>query len=399
TSVEPYRRIASLRTPDRYTVVVRLRSPWNAAVRVLFAEADYVYGILPEHAFAGTKVVGTPWENAPFGTGPFRVKQWLRGDRIVFVPNPYFRPKPKLREMVLQIVPDLNANFVTLQSGAVDVGTLSPDNVAQAERMAGLRVLRVPENATGLLYFQTQLAPTNDVRVRRAAAYALDYRALGDAWKHQYPTAASFLPPPIVTWKSPAIAPYRHDLAAAGRELDAAGWRLHNGVRVRNGVALGGVLGVNSDNPIYDRLATILQAQLAAIGMRVTIKTEPVRTWYSPDGLLRNGKATLMGETWVGGGDVEQSLNLRCVQARKGDENHAFYCSPQFEKLFDDQAVTPSRAKREADFNAIAELVHRDVPMIPLFYEQRLLGLDRRVSGYAINMLWVPVKPEDWDAR
>src|SRR5262249_51783404 len=82
-SVEPYRRIASLTTPDAHTVVIRLRAPWNAAVRVLFAQADYVYGILPKHAFADTKVVGTPWEDAPFGTGPFRVKKWLRGDRIV----------------------------------------------------------------------------------------------------------------------------------------------------------------------------------------------------------------------------------------------------------------------------------------------------------------------------
>lgn len=399
TSVEPYRRIASLRTPDRYTVVVRLRGPWNAAVRVLFAQADYVYGILPKHAFSDTKVVGTPWENAPFGTGPFRVREWVRGDRIVFVPNPYFRPKPKLREMVLQIVPDLNANFVTLRSGAVDVGTLTPDNVAQAERIPGLRVLRVPENATGLLYLQTQLPPTNDVRVRRAIADALNYAALADAWKHQYPAATSFLPPPIVTWKGAAIPAYRYDPAAAARELDAAGWRLNDGVRTRRGVVLGGLLGVNSENPVYERIATLVQAQLATIGMRVTIKTEPVRTWFNPDGLLRNGKAALMGETWVGGGDVEQSLNLRCVQAVKGDENHAFYCSPQFERLFDDQAATPNRARREADFNAIARLVHRDVPMIPLFYEQRFVGLSRRVSGYRINMLWIPVTPEQWDAR
>lgn len=399
TSVEPYRRIAALRTPGPYTVVIRLRSPWNAAVNTLFAQADYVYGILPKHAFTDTKIVGSAWENAPFGTGPFRVKEWVRGDRIVFVPNPYFSPKPKLREMVLQIVPDLNANFVTLRSGAVDVGTLSPDNVAQAERIASLRVLSVPANGTGLLYFQTQTPPTDDVRVRRAVAYALDYGALAGAWKHAYPSATSFFPPPIVTWKSVAIPPFPHDPAAAARELDAAGWRLHDGVRARDGVALGGLLGVNSENPIYDRVATLVQEQLAAIGMRVTIKTEPVRTWYSPDGLLRNGKATMVAETWVGGGDVEQSLNLRCVQAVKGDENHSFYCSPEFEKLFADQTKTPSTVRRVDDFNAIARLVHRDVPMIPLFYEQRILGLSRRVSGYRINMLWIPVKPEDWDVR
>ncbi|MBV9027357.1 MAG: hypothetical protein JO311_01960, partial [Candidatus Eremiobacteraeota bacterium] len=67
TSVEPYRRIVALQTPDLHTVVIRLRKPWNAAVHVFFAQADFVYGILPKHAFPDTKVVGSAWESAPFG--------------------------------------------------------------------------------------------------------------------------------------------------------------------------------------------------------------------------------------------------------------------------------------------------------------------------------------------
>jgi peptide/nickel transport system substrate-binding protein len=397
TSVEPYRRIVSLQTPDPYTVVIRLRAPWNAAVRVLFAQADYVYGILPKHAFTDTKVVGSSWEDAPFGTGPFRVKRWLRGDRIVFEPNPYFVPRPKLQQIVMQIVPNLNSNFVTLRSAAVDVGTLTPENAAQAELLPLIRVLRVPENATGFLYLQTRIAPTNDVHVRRAIAYALDAGELANAWRHEYPSGGSFLPPPIVTWKATALVPYPHDLRAAGRELDEAGWVLRDGVRSKRGVPLTGLIAANSENPINVRLATLVQAQLAAIGMDVTLKTEPARVWFSPDGLLRNGKATMMVEAWVGGSDPEQSLNLRCVQAVKGDENHSFYCSPRFEALFADQARTPSEAQRYRDFDRIVRLVHDDVPVIPLFYEQRLMGVSRRVTGYQLNMLWIPVDVQSWD--
>lgn len=399
TSVEPYRRIVSLQTPDAHTVVIRLRKPWNAAVRVLFAQADYVYGILPKHAFADTKVVGTPWENAPFGTGPFRVKMWLRGDRIVLEPNAFYRPRPKLERIVLQIVPNLNSNFVVLRSGAVDVGTLTPENVAQAARIPGIRVLRVPENATRLLYLQTQAGPTRDVRVRQAIASALDYTALAGAWRNEFPAATSFLPPPIVRWKSVSIPPYAYDPAAANRWLEAAGWRIRHGVRFKNGIALVGTIGVNAEDPINVRIATLVQAQLAAVGMQLTLKGNPVRVWFSPDGLLRNGKATIVGETWVGGGDPEESLNFRCVQAVKGDENHSFYCSKRFEALFEDQARTPNQAQRDRDFNAVQLLIHRDVPVIPLYYEDRLLGVSNRVSGFALNMLWIPVNAEQWDAR
>jgi peptide/nickel transport system substrate-binding protein len=386
TSVEPYRRIVSLQTPDRYTVLVRLRRPWNAAVRVFFAQADYVYGILPKHAFKDTRVVGTRWEDAPFGTGPFRVKSWLRGDRIILEPNPYYRPRPKLEQIVLRIVPDLNSNFVALQSNAVDVGTLTPENVRQAERIPGIRVLKVPENATRLLYLNTQAGPTRDLRVRRAIAAALDYRALAGAWQNVFPVAGSFLPPPIVRWKSVTIPAYRHDPGAVSRLL-------------KNATPPAGLIGVNSEDPINVRIATLAQAQLAAAGMQFSIKANPTRIWFSPEGLLRNGKAAIVGETWVGGSDPEQSLNFRCVQAVKGDENHSFYCSKRFERLFDDQARTRSERRREADFNAIERLIHDDVPVIPLFYEDRLLGVSDRVTGYRINMLWIPVDAESWDAR
>jgi peptide/nickel transport system substrate-binding protein len=258
--------------------------------------------------------------------------------------------------------------------------------------------VRFPENATRLLYLQTQMGPTRDLRVRRAIAAALDYAALASAWRNQFRAAASFLPPPIVRWRSVAIPPYLHDPPAANALLDAAGWRMRHGIRYKDGTPLAGLIGVNSEDPINVRIGTLVQEQLENAGMQLSIKANPVRIWFSPDGLLRNGKAMIAGETWVGGSDPEQSLNLRCVQAVKGDENHSFYCSKRFEALFDDQAQTRSRGQRDRDFDAIQLMVHRDVPVIPLYYEDRLMGVSNRVSGYALNMLWLPVNAEAWDA-
>ena len=398
-TVEPYRAIVSLETPDPYTVVMVLRRPWNAAVGEILAEGDYIFGIMPKHAFASTGVLGTPWEDAPFGTGPFRVKEWVRGERIVFVPNPYYSPKPKLAQIVLQIFPNLNSNFVALRSGAVDVGNLTPENLAQAAELPNVRILRIPDNGTNLLYLNMKIEPTSDVRVRRAIASAINYGALANAWKREYDSATGFLPPPIVRWKGAVIPAYPHDLAAANRELDAAGWRLENGVRTKNGAPMTGLIAVSAENPTEVRMATVLQAQLAAAGMHFELKTDPVRVWFSPQGLLRNGKAALMTESWVGGMDPEQSLNLRCSQAVIGDSNHSYYCSQPFEALADDQAVTPSDARRWRDFDAMQRLVHDDVPVIPLYYERLFRGVSTRVTGYALNMLWIPVNVESWDAH
>lgn len=397
--VEPYRTIVSLQTPDPYTVRIVLRHPWNAAIGELFSEGDFVFGILPKHAFPDTKVVGTPWENAPFGTGPFRVQEWIRGDRIVLVPNRFYVPKPKLQQIVLQIVPDLNSNFVTLSTGDVDIGTLTPENVERAASLPGIRVQRVPDNGADLLYLNTKIEPTHNVHVRRAIAYAIDYAALSNAWNHEYPSATGFLPPPVTRWNAAPIPPYRHDLEAAARELDAAGWHLENGTRFKNGIPLGGLIAVNSQIPWQVRIATVIQAQLAAAGMHFSLKTQPSRIWFSPESLLRSGKAAIVIEAWDGGMDPEQTLNLRCFQAVPGDANHSYYCSKAFEVLADDQAQTASEAQRDKDFDAMQRLVHDDVPIIPVYYERIFRGINRRVTGYAVNMLWIPISAENWDAQ
>ncbi|MGZ3498338.1 MAG: ABC transporter substrate-binding protein [Vulcanimicrobiaceae bacterium] len=289
-----------------------------------------------------------------------------------------------MSRIIFEIVPNLNSNFVALQSGAVDAGFLTPDNVERAARISGIRVVRTPENGAGLLYLRTQTTPTNDVRVRRAIAHALDPSALSNAWRHEYRSATSFLPPPVVRWRSAVIPAYPHPLSAANRELEAASWHMENGVRMKDGEPLRGLIGADADNPINVRIATLVQSQLAAVGMSVSVKTNPTRVWFRFSGLLRSGSAAMVSETWLGGSDPEQSVNLRCAEAAKGGDNHSFYCSRGLDA---DQARAPSEAQRDRDFDEMQRLVHDDVPIIPLYYEVLLEGINKRVSGYQKNML------------
>ncbi len=144
-SQDAYRRIASLDTPDRYTVLVRLRRPWNAAVSDLFSQSDFAFGILPAHAFSSTLLSHAAWEDRAFGTGPFRVTQWRRGDRVILTANPYFSPRPKLKRIELIMIPDGNTAFVALRTHDVDIADLAtPQMREQARSTPGIRILRTP---------------------------------------------------------------------------------------------------------------------------------------------------------------------------------------------------------------------------------------------------------------
>jgi peptide/nickel transport system substrate-binding protein len=383
-SVDAYQRIASLATPDAHTVVIRLKSPWNAAVTRLFAQTDFAFGILPAHAFTGTQLPHAAWEQHPFGTGPFRVVEWRRGDHIVLAPNPYFRPVPKLARIVLSIIPDDMAAFDALRAHDVDIAPLYPEMLPQMRGLSDVTVLQTLENATYWLSLQTSRPPTDDVAVRHAIALALDMKTIADAYQHEYPQAGAFLPP-VLAWHDGTVRPYSHDVQRAKMLLD--------------GRHVEALLVLQSGNPLYTRIATVVQQQLALVGVRVTIKQFPTAIFNAPEGPIRNARFTIAIDGWLGGADPEQSIVFLCSQATVDGDNITRYCNRRFEALFRNQERTASVAQRRRDFIAMQQLIHDDAPVIPLYYETYYDGVSTRVHGFKRNMLRYPVAPETWSVQ
>ncbi|MEO9262453.1 MAG: peptide ABC transporter substrate-binding protein, partial [Candidatus Baltobacteraceae bacterium] len=396
-SQDAYRRIVSLTTPDAYTVVIALRAPWNAATSVLFAQADFAFGILPAHAFASTDVSHAAWGQRPFGTGPFRVIEWRRGDRIVLEPNPYYVPKPKLVRIVMKMIPSEETAFVALQTHEVDLAVLTPDELTRARAIHDLQVFQTPENATVWLSLQTAAAPADDVTVRRAIADALDVDGMRKAYGSAYRVAGSFLPPVFSQWHDASIVPRRRNLQRAAREFETAGWHLQNGERVKNGKRLEAVLVLFAGRVVDLRIATLVQAQLEQAGMNLAVKPFPTTTFNALDGPIRNGRFTLSLDGWLGGADPEQSVVFTCAQVGVNGNNISRFCDPAFDGLFADQSATNSTTKRRADLREIQRIVRDQLPILPLYYETYLEGAGTGVHGFERNMLRFPVNPEAWD--
>lgn len=380
---DTYRRIASLTTPDRYTVVVRLKKPWNAAVRDLFAQSDFAFGILPAHAFKSTVVAGADWENRAFGTGPFRVTEWRRGDRIVLEPNPYFSPKPRVGRIELRMIPNYNTGFIALRTHDVDVATLRSVQLVQAaEHTPGITILRTPLNDTEFLDLQTQASPTNRYEVRRAIAYALNMGSLMKVVGGMYPQAGSFLPPVMADMFDGSIRPYPHDpLVARGL----------NGNR-----HIGLTIIIQAENEVARRIASVVQQQLNEAGFDAQIKPVSTALFNAPEGPERNGRFAISVGAWLGGSDPEQSVVFTCDRANVNGDNISRFCDPQFDAAYADQATAQDPARRHRDFITMQRILHDRIPTIPLYYETWFDGVNEHVHGFARNMLEYPVAPERW---
>ena len=117
-----YDQVTRVDTPDPYTAVFRLKRPFAPAVHTFFAHSDSVYFILPAHLLEKYHDLNDiPFNSLPFGTCPFKVVRWLHGDRIEYVANDnYFLGKPKLRHIVVRIVPDENTIVDEMRAHEID---------------------------------------------------------------------------------------------------------------------------------------------------------------------------------------------------------------------------------------------------------------------------------------
>jgi peptide/nickel transport system substrate-binding protein len=395
-SQDAYRRIAWLRTPDRQTVVVHMKRSWNAAVAELFAQADFAFGILPAHAFASSDVTRAAWNQHPFGTGPFHVTQWQRGNRIVLDPNPYYRPRPKLQRIVLALIPTTQASLVALRAHDVDLTEIDAAQIPDARDLAGIRIARIPMNGEYRLMLQTTASPTDDVRVRRAIADVIDRREILRGTYGALLPADSFLPP-VFAWHDPAPQSAIADPSAAARELRAAGWQRVDGWWSKGGQRLS--LTIDAEPERGTRMLVIEQEQLRHAGIDAELKTFPASAFNAPGGPLRSGRFEVAADQWIGAADPEESVVFACGQRGGNGNNQANYCNPRFDALFEDQAVTGNLERRKHDFIEMQRIVRRDVPIVAIAFESSIDAIGDRVVGFRRNMLAYPVDAPAWDVR
>jgi peptide/nickel transport system substrate-binding protein len=399
TEAQPYRSIERFDTPDPYTVVLHFRKPYAAAPAALFAVTDFIYGILPAHAFSSTDISHAPWNDRPFGSGPFKVARWEHGDRIVLEPNPYAWRKPHLTRLVLKIVPDRNTELLMFQTHAVDVvDYLTDDQVVQAQSRLGGALVRTEKNHLAYASFQQKRFPTDDPRVRRALMEAIDAPEIARKVYHDLWTVATTEMAPVLWTHDRSVRPYGYDPAAAASDLESAGWHLSGGARTKTGRPLAVDVTYEASNQEERAVATVMQEQLQRAGIQASVRGYPTNVFYAvPDGTYYGGRFNLAISGFYGGSDPEQSEFWTCDRVAPNGPNVARFCDASYDALFARQSQRTGRNERAAAFDAMQRLVAGSTVFVPLVYRGDYSATSPAVHGWAPNMLFEFSNAEDWD--
>ena len=169
--------IQRLEAPDDLTVVYRLNDPSMMLPEIISPPTSN--NAIQSPAAVAAK--GDDYNRNPVGTGPFVLKSWTAGDRIVVERNPnYWDPgHPRLDRIAFKPLPDAQARFASLQSGEADIvwdDEFDADNIKKAKRDKRLTVHEYVGSGATVYAMNTKVAPFDDVRVRRALVMAIDRR-------------------------------------------------------------------------------------------------------------------------------------------------------------------------------------------------------------------------------
>src|SRR5262249_18655492 len=169
-----YEDIEQVEAVDKYTLRIRLKEPSSA---LPIALGGYYQGILMASPKA-FETYGQDWVRHPVGTGPFKFKEWVPGERVILEKNPhYFKPGlPYLDTLEYRIMKDPLTTSTALRAEEIDFFSRVPmQQVPILERSQGIHVITGLEMAPTMGFLNMRVKPFDDLRARRAiGGYGID---------------------------------------------------------------------------------------------------------------------------------------------------------------------------------------------------------------------------------
>jgi len=315
TTITPYasdfRVIKKVSVVDDYTVRVTYEKPYFKALEI------WMMGIVPHHILKNEKdIMGSSFNTAPVGTGPYILKKLEFSKQIVLEANPnYFEHRPKIQKIIFHVIADPMTRFLMLKSGQIDVDSLEP---MQFERQLDkafhqrFTTLELPSHSYTYLGFNLRLKKFQDPKVREALSLAINREALIDVLflKHGKVCTGPFLPG-SKGFNNHVKAP-EHNLEKAKRLLKAAGYDAMHPLEFE--------IATSNSNAIRPYAAEILQRQLLDIGVKVTLRVMEWQAFLNTVVAPRKFDAVLLGWSlslspdpyalWHSESDVPGGFNL-----------------------------------------------------------------------------------------
>ena len=377
---EDFKQVKSLTAPDDYTIRVTYGLPFAPAL------ASWSQNILPAHLLEGKDITKSPLARQPIGTGPYRFKEWIAGQKIVLDANPeYFEGRPYINRYIYRIIPDTSTMYMEMKAGAIDLMSLTPVQYARqttSQRFTSqFNKFRYP--SSGYLYMGYNLRHPlfKDKRIRQAMTAAINKDELihgvlfGMGQKAHGPIVPG-------RWAyNPAVKDIPYDPKHAAELLSQAGWREKNadGILVKEGKPFQFTILTNQGNQQRLLSAQIIQQRLRFIGIDVKIRIVEWATFLKE--YIDKGNFEVVMLAWNISQDPDMYDVWHSSKTNPGELNFVGFKNAEVDRLLVEGRGTFDIEKRKKAYFRIQEILADEQPYTFLYVPDALPVVSARIRG------------------
>ncbi|MFS8666200.1 MAG: ABC transporter substrate-binding protein, partial [Limnochordales bacterium] len=328
-----YANIASIETPDDYTVIFRMAAP----------DAEFLYNLARPDSTIPPAGYGDAQQTHPIGTGPFRFVEWVRGSHVRLERfADYWQPAlPYLDSVTFRFIPDPNAQVAALLAGDIDAiaRTATAEQAFRVTTAQGFKVIEGPSTSTVVLAMNNSRPPLNDVRVRQAINHAIKKEDVLAGAEFGFGHVIGSHMTPAEPYYADMTGMYPYDPQRARELLREAGYP--NGFRL--------TLSLPSAYAYAVRSGEIMAAHLEQVGIQVDIELVEWATWLSRIFSQADYDLTVIGHA------EPMDINIYA------NPNYYFrYDSAEARALLEEARRTGSEEARREVYRRLQEHIARD---------------------------------------
>jgi peptide/nickel transport system substrate-binding protein len=360
--------LAGVQATDARTVVVTFSQPTPT---LSFMSVCASEPVIPKHVYAGTDIRTNPANNTPIGTGPWKLKEWVRGSHVEFAPNQTYwqAGQPYLDRLVIRWWGEPAARSAAFEAGELHLAFYNAIPIAEMRRLAraGKIVVRPtgPEEgaASTTLEFNSRNPILAKREVRQALLHAVDRSFIADTvYFGNARPAVSALASTNTLFFTADVPKYPFDPKLAGTLLDKAGYPEKNGKRFAVNLLSPGWFPENAKTGAY------LKQAFGDVGLDVnlTVPDRPTslkRIYTDYDYDIAVGNQALPVEPVP---TNTQFFTTDGILKGAPFRNANGYSNPKLDALVAQMATEVDSAKRRALMGDFQRLVMTDVPLVQL---------------------------------
>jgi ABC-type transport system substrate-binding protein len=420
--------IEGLQAPDRYTLRIRFNRP-DYAFQWWLTTVEFA-AVAREVVDAYKDETNRVMDN-PVGTGPYMLKERVRGQKVVLAANPAFRDVrypapgpdaepgdaaiakglagkqlPLVGRVEINIIEESQPRLLSFDTGALEyvpvpasiaANVLNGSELKPELAKRGIVLHREVEPSISFFFFNLDNPlvggyTPEKLALRRAISMSFDREALIRQLLHGQAVPATQLVPPGLYGHDPKYVPrYGYDPAAARALLDKFGYKDRDGDGYRelpDGKPLTIVLASTTDAASRAR-DELWKRNLDAIGVRVTFLKNK---WTELNKMSEAGQLMMWGLGWIANIPDGRDYFSYFYSPNIGMSNDARMRLPAFDKLFEQALALPEGRERTALFAKMNDLIFDYAPWILTDYPYTNVVAQPWLKGYKENALL----PNNW---